>query len=197
MSIAIVLSLSAQANLLALLQAKADALGADVTFTASSVTFSDVTAGAFTDGKGGTYNTSVLVTAQAGSGLTGSTTLYYNRLAVGTGTVLAPQSSYTLTDSDNNTTVLATVAKALGVLESEVSLSGTVARPADGSSQTLEVVVNSGSLLYTSQSFQITLSWEQDLLGLSTIFSDPYLDGFTIAEEVESSGESTGETASS
>jgi hypothetical protein len=193
MSIAIVLSLSAQANLLALLQAKADAEGADVTFTASNVAFSDVAAGSFEDGAGNAYNTSVLVTALTGSGLSGSTTVYYNRLAINQA-VLAPQSSYTLGESANNATVLAQVAAALGIEPGEVTLSGTVARPADGSSQTLEVVVNSGSLLYSGQSFQITLTWQLDL---DTIFADPYLDGFSPAEEPESTGESTGEVASS
>jgi hypothetical protein len=56
------------------------------------------------------------------------------------------------------------------------------------------VVVNSGSLLYSGQSFQITLTWQLDL---DTIFADPYLDGFSPAEEPESTGESTGEVASS
>jgi hypothetical protein len=190
MSIAIVLSLSAQANLLALLQAKADELGSDVVFTSSNVAFSEATAGSFPDSKGNVYNTSVLVTALPGSGLTGSKTLYYTRLAINEA-VLAPQSSYTLGAADNNATVLAQVAKALGLVASEISLDGTVARPADGSSQTLNVIVTTGSLLYTAQSFQITLTWQQDL---DSIFSDPYLPGFVAADEPESTAESTGES---
>jgi hypothetical protein len=191
MSIAIVASLSAQANLLALLQAKADAANLGVKFTADSFTFGTPSPATATDDKGNTYNTSVVVEAKPGSGFTGSSTLYYNRLKLAE-TVLAPQSSYTLQDSDDDAAVIAMVEKALGLAPGHVSLIGEVARPQDGSSLTLAVTASTFSPLYTDDTFQITLTWQRDL---NTLFTDPYLDGFVTAEEPESTG-STGEITS-
>jgi hypothetical protein len=195
MSIAIVSTLSAQANLLALLQAKADAQNLDIQFTPASVAFGTPASASQTDSEGKTYNTAVQVTAQPGSGLINSTTLYFNRLAVAQA-VLAPQSSYTLTADANAASVIAQVEAALGLVPGEIQLSGDVVRPTDGSSLTLFVKANPNSLLYTEEEFQITLTWEQDL---STLFTTPYLDGFVTADDPESSAEfeSTGEVASS
>jgi hypothetical protein len=196
MSLAIVLSLSAQANLLALLQTKVNSSAAagatPVVLSAASISFGTPLAVAQTDPAGKTYNTAVIVTAQPGSGFEGSTTVYYNRIALAD-SVLAPQSSYTLPDAADNGTVIEQVAQALGLIPSEITLSGTVARPADGSSQTLDVLANAGSGLYTSTAFQITLTWQRDL---DTLFSDPYLDGFIPTPEVIDP-ESTGEVSSS
>lgn len=186
MSTVIVSSLSSQANLLALLQAKADELKLGIQFTTGGVKFDTPAAASQTDPAGKTYNTSVLVSALPGSGLTGSATLYYNRLALAQ-TVLAPQASYTLQDDADSATVIALVEQALGLVAGEVSLSADVARPADGSSQTLTVQAKAGSLLYTEELFTITLTWARDLNDLFA--ASPYLDGFVTAEEVDSTGE--------
>lgn len=194
MSTAIAASLSAQTNLLALLQAKADALNLGIKLTAGGVKFDAPAAVSQTDSSGKTYNTSVLVSALPGSGLTGSATVYFNRLKLAE-SVLAPQSSYTLQSDADNATVIALVEKALGLVAGEVTLSGEVVRPADGSSLTLSVKAAATSLVYTEDDFQITLTWSVDLAGA---FSDPYLDGFVPAEEQESTAEqaSTGEVES-
>jgi hypothetical protein len=195
MSIVIAAGLSTQANLLALLQAKADSQNLNITFAPSSVSLGTPASAAKTDSEGKTYNTSIVVTAQPGSGFINSTTAYYNRLAVAEA-VLAPQSSYTLQDSADNDTVIALVESALQLVPGEISLSGDVVRPADGSSLTLFVKAQQNSLLYTEEEFQITLTWERDL---NTLFDTPYLDGFVTADDPESSAEfeSTGEIASS
>ena len=94
-------------------------------------------------------NSQVTLTAVTGSGFTGTKTLRYARLAIGS-TRPGAKTTYTITSADTMQTITDAIAVEHNLVESEVVVTGTI--PAQGApANPFTVTANAGSLLYTGQ----------------------------------------------
>jgi hypothetical protein len=173
-------SLSALDNLLAILNAAN---------TGQTITDTQVTAGApsvKTD-TGDGRNTTVVVSAVAGQGYTGTASVNYTRRGLND-SVLNPVDSLTATTGDTAESILATLVAQLGLVASEVHLedpaaAGTPLTGAiSGNQASLNIVAKAASLLYVDGSTQaIAMTWEAPQVALDTAVTVTDLGGFDAA----------------
>lgn len=137
------------------------------------------------DGQG--RNTSVVLTAIAGHGYTGSQTYTYTRRGLND-SVASPVDSYTATIGVTAASLLTALAAQLGLVASELHLEDAAApgTPLSGainnSPATINIVSAAGSLLYVDGSTQgITMTWNAATVDLATATPNTALSGFDAA----------------
>jgi len=162
-------AITASANLFALI----NAANTSQTLAAANVTFG--TPAVIT----GVDNTSVLVTAVAGQGYSGTQTVTYNRRGLGDN-VASPSFASTANNESTLASIKAVLVTQLALVASEVTLTGTLTNPGDGNTSTLTLASNAGSLLYIDGSSQvITLTWGD--VPLTEAITTTSLAGFDVA----------------
>lgn len=136
-------SITAQENVLALVNSANAGLNA----TLAKVTVGAPSVAAGTGGR----NTSVTFTAIANQGFSGSQTFSYTRLALASGQAIAAAKDIpvVIAASDTDNQVKTKIATALGLLESEFTLSNIVRPVNEDTPGSADVVANVSSLLYT------------------------------------------------
>jgi len=165
------IAITAAANVLALINAANPSLNA----TAAQITPGSVVSEAGTGGR----NTSITYTAVDNQGFSGTQTFSYTRraLTAGEGIATAKAIPVVIAEGDTDAQVLTKVATALGLIESEISLSNIV-RPVDEDTNgSADVVADAGSLLYTG-TFAAVLSVPDADVPLNEAASVTDLDGF-------------------
>lgn len=137
------------------------------------------------DGQG--RNTSVVLSAIAGHGYTGSQTFTYARRGLND-SVLNPVDSYTATTGVTAASLLTALAAQLGLVASELHLEDAAApgTPLSGAISnnpaTINIVSATGSLLYIDGSTQgITMTWNAPTVDLATAAPNTALSGFDAA----------------
>lgn len=165
------LSLTAQENILALINAANPALNA--TLEQVTVGVPSVAAGA------AGRNTSVTFTAIADQGFSGSQTFSYTRRALAAGEAIATAKAVPvqILESDNDAQVAAKVATALGLLASEISLASIVRPTNENTPGSADVVADTDSLLYTG-TYAVELTVPDADIPLDEAASVTDLDGF-------------------
>ncbi|BDD79828.1 hypothetical protein [Burkholderia phage FLC9] len=173
-------SLSALDNLLAIVNAAN---------TGQTITNTQVTAGtpSVKSDTGDGRNTTVVLTAQAGQGYTGTVSVNYTRRGLND-SVLSPVDSYTATTGDTADSILTALCTQLGLVKAEVHLEdpaapGTPLSGAQSGNQaSLNIVTKAGSLLYVDGSTQaIAMTWDAPQVALSTAVATTDLGGFDAA----------------
>lgn len=102
------------------------------------------------------HNTSLVLTAVDGGGYVSgsSVTVTYNRLGMGSG-VAAPDFNFITNAATDASNFKTTVAAQLGLIESEIELTGTL--PAIGEEVTMVIAAKTDSLVYTgTQNITVT-----------------------------------------
>lgn len=165
------LALTAQENILALINAANPALNA--TLAQVSVGVPSAVAGA------GGRNTEVTFTAILDQGFSGSQTFAYTRRALAAGEAIATAKAVPvqILESDNDAQVAAKVATALGLLASEISLDSIVRPTSENNPGSADVVANVNSLLYTG-TYAVELTIPDADVPLAEAASVTDLDGF-------------------
>jgi hypothetical protein len=137
------LTLSASANVLALINAANPALNA----TDTQVTLGTPSVAAGTGGR----NTSLIVTAVSNQGFSGEQIFAYTRQALASGAAIATAKAvpFAIAPGDTNAQILTKAATALGLLESELTLANIVQPVNETTPGSADVVANVASLLYT------------------------------------------------
>lgn len=165
------LALTAQENILALINAANPALNA----TLAQVSVGAPVAAAGTGGR----NTTVTFTAIADQGFSGSQTFSYTRRALAAGEAIATAKDVPvlILESDTDLQVRAKVAAALGLLESEISLADIVRPTNENNPGSADVVADANSLLYTG-TYAVQLTVPDADVPLDEAASVTDLDGF-------------------
>jgi hypothetical protein len=164
-------SITAAANVLALINAANPSLNA----TEAQITAGVPTAAAGTGGR----NTTITYTAIDNQGFSGTQTFSYTRqaLVAGQGIATAKAVPVQILEGDTDAQVKTKVATALGLIESEISLSDIV-RPVDESTPgSADVDAIANSLLYTG-TYAVTLTVPDADVPLNEAASVTDLDGF-------------------
>lgn len=151
--------------------------------TGLNLTAAQVTFGAPVDktDSGDGRNSTVTATAVANQGFTGSVDVNYVRRPLND-SVLNPVFSTNVDDGVDKATIISSIAPALGLVASELDLTGDITRPGSGDTSTVTLTVKAGSLLYLAAATQdITLNWAHHDTSLATAVATTDLPGFDAA----------------
>lgn len=137
------LTLSAEANVLALINTANPALNA----TDAQVTLGVPSVAAGTGGR----NTSIIVTAIADQGFSGEQIFAYTRQALASGAAIAAAKAvpFGIAPGDTDAQILTKAAAALGLLESELTIANVVDPVDENTPGSADIQAKVGSLLYT------------------------------------------------
>lgn len=153
--------------------------------TGQTITGSQVTAGtpSVKTDTGDGRNTTVVLSAVAGQGFSGTVSLNYTRRALSDGVVGTPDYTLTETTGLDASVVLADICTKLGLVASELHLTDgqatptTYTGPITTKPATVTLTVNAGSLLYVDGLTQaITMTWNDE--ALTTAVTTTNLPGF-------------------
>lgn len=145
---------SALANLLAVV----DQLNPDSATQESQVTASNIQSVSGVENDP-TANTSVLLTAVAGQGFSGSVTVNYERLAL-SDEAASPTDPCPVHSSQDAASLLATVSAYYGFILAEVQWNAAPVAPGSFPNTTTEVVKCAGSLVYLDGTANVQLAWQ-------------------------------------
>lgn len=152
---------------------------------ASAVTLDKITIGAVSalTGDVSGKNSRVTITAVPNAGFSKSVTLKFNRLPVTSGVATLP-TAISILPGDSQAQRITKVATALGLIESEITVTGvgggTLGTPANEDDTTVSVVVTpkANSSLYVGSSLTIQLTTPDVDVDLNSIITNTTLNGF-------------------
>lgn len=121
-------------------------------------------------------NTTLVLTAVVGGGFTGTDTLTYTRLGMGSG-VVTPSFDFEVDGDTTAASFKTQVATALGLREDQITITGTLPA-AEGEDTTMTVAAVADSLLYVG-SQALSVSWPVPQVPLDLTTKD--LSGFEAA----------------
>lgn len=122
-------------------------------------------------------NTTLVLTAVVGGGFTGTDTVTYTRLGMGSG-VVTPSFDFETDGDTTNASFKTQVATALGLREDQIQITGTLPA-AEGDETTMTVAAIADSLLYVG-SQALTVTWPVPQVPLDLTTKD--LSGFEAEE---------------
>lgn len=145
----------------------------------------NLTLGAPTElvGGNGGRNTSILLTAVQDAGFSGTRTVNYTRqpLAVGRAIATAKATDVLVLGTDTEAEILTKVAGALGLLESELTLSDVEIPANENNDGSAVITAKASSLLYVG-SYTVTLEVADTDVPLNDAITTVDLDGFDAEE---------------
>lgn len=165
------IALSAVANFLALLNND----NPGKAFSATNVTLGTPTVAAGTAGR----NTEIVITAVENQGYSGTETVSYTRqeLAAGAAIATAKDIPVSVAPADTDAEILTKVATALGLLESELTISNVVDPENESTPGSADITADVDSLLYTG-TYSVTLSVPDADVPLADAITTTDLSGF-------------------
>jgi hypothetical protein len=165
-------------------QANFLALVIDANATASGLSLSQFTLGTVAVLTGNaTKNSQVVLTAIKNMGYSGAITLNFNRLSVSSGVKTLP-TAISINPADTQAIRITKVATALGLIQSEVTITGAgggdLGTPANEDDTTVSVTVtpNASSSLYVGSALTIQLTTPDTDIPLSSIITVVDMNGF-------------------